>query len=48
MRVAELLDNGARLLDQQVRIEGYFVYVGSRGYIVDSIEQRDDLSSAAN
>lgn len=46
MRVVEIIANGEILLGQSVRIEGYFVFVGSRGYVVDSIEERDDLSKA--
>lgn len=46
MRVSEVIENGKSLLNQQVRIEGLFVFVGSHGYLVDSIEERDNLSNA--
>ena len=46
MRVGELFEKSDDLLGQQVRIEGFFVYVGSHGYVVDSIELRDDLTCA--
>ncbi|GGX79714.1 hypothetical protein GJV26_23880 [Massilia dura] len=46
MNVSELLLDVARLLGKEVELQGIFVLVGEDGYLVDTIDARDERSGA--